>query len=279
MFAVFIHALQQEPRGLNSGGWPDNDERQVCGDCVDQFMRQWRILWGSWVAFYVVHCVRHTVEKLHWNPDQVPKSWGVGVSWILDLMHLVQTVMLVFLFWSMIRPTFKKPRREVHLILLLAVVIVGLLMSADTLFLLLKGGEKGVPVEGLIAAVIVGVTVATGMGLLVGRLESRHLAVDPVELGVLYLYTVTQPVFRIMIWMEYSKWDGKPDILASIAQGADFWLKLLALALKLGLYSVVYRQIKSGRLALYMLKVRVMHEEIRKEWEEFERDRLGPPDP
>ena len=44
--------------------------------------------------------------------------------------------------------------------------------------------------------------------------------------------------------------------------------------MKLWLFFVVRRQLRNGRLAFYMWKVRVMHETVPKEWESFERDRL-----
>jgi hypothetical protein len=54
-----------------------------------------------------------------------------------------------------------------------------------------------------------------------------------------------------------------------LTQG-ELCLRVLVGAFKLGMYFVVRRQLESGRLAFYMRKVRVLHEDIHEEWKSFE---------
>lgn len=284
----FAHAISTQPRDLKlvKSDWVD-DERQQCADCVYQFMRRWWRLWAIWIGFYFLHCLRHGLEFS--GADQalwLKPWWGPVCICVLSALHLAQSGTFVILFWTMIRPILPKSRREVDRVTLFVRTTVYALSGVNLAVLL---WTKEDPAPAFVSTVVIGTVVAAAMGLFTGRLESRYFRVGFVELWLLYLYTAIQPLFRITVWMEHSNiglldpshYTVTEALLRvkdfkSIAIGTDLGFKLLALVLKLGLYTVVYRQIKSGRLAFYMWKVRVRHTEGKRDWEAFERDKLEP---
>jgi hypothetical protein len=245
-----------------------------CRKYVRDFTYYWRMLWLTWVVFYTVHTMRHLLQQTQWGTGEAPRWWTVGVPWLLNFMHNVQGVIMLILFWTMVRPKKTNARgvdqKDHHIIGWVACVIFSMVEA----FLLYSTHHAGAGHLGMFAAelwpaLIVGVFNATCMAMLVGTLETAFLEVGAVELIALYAYAAIQPLFRFTVLGEFA-----PE-LQDPAQIIDLVLKSFALAFKLGLFFVVHRRLTSGRLAFYMWKVRDLPPTIPAEWQAFKRGPLA----
>lgn len=241
--------------------WP-GDAGKHSQECVDQFVDYWKRLWLNWIIFYAFYCV------LGLDP-RFEQQLGVTKYVFNNALQNLQSAMLLILFWTMIRPTLHVERnayglRKHHIPAWIACGAFALLE-----WLLLHRYQSNLAAVELWPSLVTGIGAATCLGLFIGRLESRFLDVHPFELFLLYMYAGLQPLYRILRLPNIQDLMS-PDRVYLI----EFLLKALALALKLGLYFVVRRQLRSGRLAFYMWKVRVLHETVPREWEAFERERV-----
>ncbi|MEP7122238.1 MAG: hypothetical protein ABJE95_15060 [Byssovorax sp.] len=241
--------------------WPGN-EGTWSRECVDQFVDYWKRLWITWIILYGSYVVVGLDQDLE-------QQLGVGKFVFNNALQNLQSTTLLILFWTMIRPTLHVERnayglRKHHIP---AWITCGVFALAE--WIVLRRYPSDLAAAEIWPALLTGVAAATCMGMLIGRLESRFLDVHPIELFLLYLYAGLQPLYRIL---------RLPNIQSLVTPDRvyliEFVIKSLALALKLGLFFVVRRQLQSGRLAFYMWKVRVMHETVPLEWAAFEQEKL-----
>lgn len=257
--AVFLWAwfMDQPPRLL----WP-GDAGKHCGECVDQFIDYWKRLWLNWILLYS----SYVVMGLDPNLEQ---QFGLTKYVFNNALQNLQSTMLLILFWTMIRPTLHVERnayglKKHHIPAWIACGVFALVE-----WMVLRRYQSNLAAAEMWPSLVTGIAAATCLGLFIGRLESRFLDVHPFELLLLYMYAGLQPLYRIF------RLPNIQDLMSpERVYLLEFLIKALALALKLGLYFVVRRQLKSGRLAFYMWKVRVLHETVPRQWEAFEQERL-----
>jgi hypothetical protein len=258
---VFVVTLSAKPR-VPTGA---EGNAPACKYAVEQFNFYWRMLWLTWVVFYTIHATRHFVQHKLWDAGSPPWLWTVGVPWLLNFWGNFQGVNLLILFWMMVRPKEAAEPNDRHIVGWIACVFFSMVEAYLLYSTQHEGaGVWGIRVAELWPALIVGIFTATSLAMLVGTLESVFLVVGQYELIALYTYAVIQPLFRFTVLGEFA-----PE-LRDPAQIIDLVLKSFALAFKLGLFVVVHRQLKSGRLAFYMWRVRDLRLTTTAEWQHFE---------
>lgn len=245
------------------------DERST--EFVEPFCHYWKRLWLFWCVFYLYHTVREVIEDNafhnHEPPDQHWTHWAnVGTN----LLHGIQSTMLLVLFWMMLRPTLNEKsmwsRLKTSWGIFSAVWYLGLALAQALLLVAFRRDDHSAFMVDVVAALVTGVVAMAGMGMFIGRLESAFLDVHPVELAALYVYAGIQP-FYPMLRALGDRLTSKTAIVSELA------LKSLACALKLGLYFIVRRQLKSGRLAFYMRQQQALRARIAADWRAFQREK------
>lgn len=245
-----------------SGG--DGDWRSF----AREFAVYWRLLWTVWLLHYAIHSLRHGLEQVIWGSEVPSWEWSVGTIWLLHFLHMVQGTMLLIMSWTLVRPTLPPLERSWSWHHVPAWTACCLFAMADGVVLIAsrsaQGGPSVVQASVLVPALICGIFAAACLGILVGRLGSVSLDVHTVELVAFYAYAGFQSLFQLAILAEFGK------DLRDVAHVVELVLKAFALALKLGLYSVVQRQITGGRLAFHMQRVATLDADTRRQWAEFE---------
>ncbi|MFT3764569.1 MAG: hypothetical protein QM820_03490 [Minicystis sp.] len=282
---IFLRTTVLDKTCLDRSGDADAERSS---DCVKQFEERWETLWCVWIFFYAVHVGRELSELLN--------VWGIGwakwvvmhgpdVNVITSLLHNHQGLTLAILFWMMIRPTLDDGHKAFRTMkwAYLAWLIAGpfaVLQLALVRTFHVCGMTSAVLVVDIGAGIASGVLAAMCMGLFVGRLESRYLSVATAEFVFLYAYVVIQPLFPLFrVLRSCEPLLHIPAEFQFLPTLSELLLKASACAFKLGIYLVVRRQLKSGRLAFYMKKVRVLRGEIEVAWGEFQAKQRTPRTP
>lgn len=257
---------------------PEDDDAKLARRCVKQLVFYWENVWIVWLVFYGFEACRGVVERSVSLTAHAARYWGTASNVFNNFIHHHQSATFLLLFLMMIKPTLDE---ESHLhqkrrwTTLVWIGCLLLMMAQASIFMSLtwKGRFEthALAVE-LVAGFLTGLLTATCMGMFFGRLESRLLDVRPIELFLLYGYAGLQPLSPVLGALHDVAW--APAYLPTVA---DIVLKGIACSLKMGLFFVVRRQIKSGRLTYYMHTVRVSKHRFEEEWRSYRHERLGAP--
>lgn len=245
----------------------ESESSESCERGVRAFNRLWKGLWCGWCGTYLTYSVEHL-----W-PDTNALSLAARYPYVTLIEHCFihfTNAMLFLLFWEMYRPTRSVAVKgsERTWSMKRRVLLVGCVLAAAELGVVLW--QQKPFTASLWIGLLGGCISALCLGLFVGRLESRYLDLDPIEVVVLYGYAAIQPLFSLSTM-------GR---VITITEGLSLVnlqvvIKLLAIAFKLAIFFSVSGRVESGRLAFYMWKARGASEDMPSEWALFQRDRLA----
>jgi Effector-associated domain 1 len=268
LFVICRGFLEQaKPWPIRPEGWAKR-ELDACHGRIKQWVKTWRLLWLGWGALYAHHAMEHAAESFLGNERVRRWEWPLAA---LDTgIDNFNNVLLFFMFWVLSRPTYsddKGRRREWRSLLAMAGAVYAGAALQYQLGIAAADSRESI---GLWTDLVSGVFATVCFGLLLSRLGSGFLSVHPLELAALYLYAAIQTAFPVAGLNRLTPIPDPNVYLVGLV------LKLLTLALKIGMYVVVQRQITTGRLAFYMYAARRRHKEMPGEWELFRQTRLAP---
>lgn len=236
---------------------PDWVPDQVARTACIQFARSLAALIASWIVFYLLL----TIYAFH--PSEVLNPW-------VDFANNMQGLFLFACYWTLTAITVsgRDARDTVGLphIFAYSLWIVGLILAADIV-------ANSNPESRFWFQLLSGMLVGICMALVIGCLESEYLESMRVSTAVLYGYAVLQ-----LGYVGYDVPSTRGISLASQSQNlipehALQWLQLVAtitsLPLKIVFVLLCYGHLKSGRLAFYMEKARLLITNVSDEWKAF----------
>jgi hypothetical protein len=262
-----------------------DDDEERGKEFVEPFRLWWSRLWGTWFLFYAFHTatelfarstLKNCEKKLLAGCKEPGIQWLPWINVGNDTLHNVQSMTFFVLFWMLFRPTLDKDHPSFRLkntravsgaiyCLVFAVMeaVIVSWSSAD-----LADPKNGLVTASFIIALLVGTAGASFMGMFIGRLESAYLDVHVYELAILYLYAAVQPFYPLLRVVP-----DRHDVPWLV--GLDLFLKMLAGALKFGLYFVVHRQLKTGRLAFHVKQLQDLRERVDNDFDDWKKRRRG----
>lgn len=228
---------------------PDQVARKAC----IQFARSLAALVASWIVFYLLLAI------YTFHPSDLLNPW-------VDLANNMQGLFLFVCYWTLTAITVsdQDARNAVGLphIFSYSLWIVGLIFAADV-------AANSHPGSRFWFQFLSGMSVGICMALVVGCLESEYLESMRVSTAVLYAYAVLQ--------LAYIGFDIRPaptsQAQVPMPEPLLQWLQSVAtitsLPLKLVFILLCFGHLKSGRLAFYMEKVRLLITNVSDEWKVF----------
>jgi hypothetical protein len=221
---------------------------------VQRFLAQWKYVWYSWIALYLVLLVFQLLE--HNQPPIDCQPWK-GI--LGDLMNNAQTLFLL-LAYSILAKAQDKPQPAPGITISTGVdaAIVGviLLSGFEVLFRLVS--PQSVPAHdvlspGRIFSWISSIGSGLALAMFIGRLESSILRIPALLIMSLYMYAMIQTGYAVL---------GEDPLISILVVN-------MCLVLKILMFLLVCWLVSSGKLLHYVREMRAIRGESEGRWAEF----------
>jgi len=232
-------------------GWID--AKKIANNALSEFKRFWLLIWCSWFFLYIAYFIRHCM-----------RDKSIDIDFLLNPLSNANTLMLLLCYLILFEITLadektgisEKPNWapwvSLFLIITFAEIVIRSLALSDATY------------HGYIEIFdwINGITSGAVMALFVGAFDNEFIKPRFVYIAPLYLYMAIQAIFPTYL--------NHGENLA-----INVLISITTLVCKTILFLFVFKQIKSGRLLFYFIRIRKQHYDFDSKWKKFLRATRG----
>lgn len=248
---------------------------------LNEFDKNWHWVIYTWFTFYffstifMLMSVFHKSFAITLNPDL--KIWITRIFDIfLDLVNILNTYFIlrcyvILAFKTYVNSDFRWPRNFIYIASLIIVFV--LVLNIMLKFSIVGNiGEKKdlynmIILYSSILNLVIGISSATVLGLLVGRLDSKFISPRPFLIIVLFTYVSVQvayPLFKASLYKLQPFWNFTAET-AKIASNLTITMLIVACVGKLAFASVLHRAVRNSNFLIYFLRINVFDENEEKQ--------------
>lgn len=258
---------EKENKAMESCGYNYNEEKWdkakgIANNALSEFKFYWFLIWCSWLFLYIVYLIRHCLEN-HGSNTKI-------IDFFLNPLSNANTLMLLICYLILFEITLAEeqtgisekpnwaPWASLFLIITFAEILIRSLDPSNA-------ASKGY-IE--IFNWINGITSGAVMALFVGAFDTEFIKPKFVCTLLLYLYMAVQAIFPIILndgQLSLAIFKNDEELRIAI----KLLFSITTLICKTVLFLFVFKQIKSGRLLFYFIRIRKQHYDFGNKWSEF----------